>query len=194
MKNVVVTCLKKDSHCKQIKRLYKSTFPFFERLPFFLINKHVNNKYFILTKYLDETNNDLIGFTILVNESTFVYGFYFVIDKKKRNMGIGTQILQNEIDSYKNVPGIFCVDYCPDINDLNDIKARRINFYLRNGLSILPYTLSVYNCKYYVLTNKPDIDALPFFKIMKKVYGRVWIKLFTIVFHKKGYKFEPLNS
>jgi len=175
----------KDIHYKAIKALYRGSFPINERIPLFRINSLIKKKYFTFTKYIEETTNDLLGFTIITNLSDKKYLFFLVVNSNKRNMGLGTHILKYILDKYHNIPLYLAAEYYEENTPIEDIRIRRVSFYKRNGLILLPYTITEFGVKYFTLGNTSDIDVTNHSDMFKRIFGRI---IFFII--HKLYKVE----
>lgn len=81
--------------------------------------------------------NKLVAFFTVWEFGTFRFGDHFAVAKSERNKGIGACLL-SEILSQSALPFILEVEPAE-----NEIAARRINFYMRNGFvkNDFPYLL-----------------------------------------------------
>lgn len=84
-----------------IKKLYYESFDKDEKFPFWLLkkcSKEKNEKFNVI-----DNKDKVIGFQYIIEYDDIAYLMYFVIEKKQRNNGYGSEILKELNRSYKNV-------------------------------------------------------------------------------------------
>lgn len=116
---------------KEIKRLYKRAFPKLERKKFSLIKRKVREG---LSKILavKDDNKNFCGLMITVSFDDIMLLDYFAVSEDVRGKSIGTKALEEFLKRFGNEYRIFLEIELADGKD--ELKERRKNFYLRNGL------------------------------------------------------------
>lgn len=123
------------SELKAIKRIYKKSFPFSERVPFRIILRGTSqNKIRIMTISEDNT---IIGFFVLFLYKDLVLIAYFAIDDKERGKGRGSKALTEIRRIYPN-KRIFLEIEIQDAKAKNsEQRKKRKAFYSINGYTEL---------------------------------------------------------
>lgn len=81
-----------------------------------------------------EYENEIAGVITLWIFSDFVFAENFAIKAEHRNKGLGAELLQDIIKNYRGKRIILEVEPAKD-----QIQARRIGFYERNGFTLSPF-------------------------------------------------------
>lgn len=129
MNTVQITSLTAN---EQIKRLYETSFPANEQIPWNDLVRLIGQMSLDFTAYYDGA--EFIGFTIAYPRKSFNWYWYFAVREELRGQGYGQRILSQLIEKYR---GQTCVldmespfqDPCPNPEQ----RKRRHDFYLRNG-------------------------------------------------------------
>ena len=116
---------------KEIKRLYKRAFPRLERKRFALIERKAREGLSKILAVKDE-NEEFCGLMITAAYDGVMLLDYFAISEDVREKGIGTKALREFLKRFENEYRIFLEIELPSGED--DLKNRRKNFYMRNGL------------------------------------------------------------
>lgn len=116
-----------SKHKKKTKEIYFNSFPKDERFPFWLLKRCAKEENVLFNAIVDD--NKLIGMEYIIKCGNSVYLMYLAVDKKQRESGYGSKILEDLTKKYETV--ILSIER-PNKN-LNDIKTKRKEFYLRNG-------------------------------------------------------------
>lgn len=145
---------------KNIKTLFKKSFPLKERVPLWIFKKYLKTGQLELTEYYDE--NLFIGFTMIAKFDNYAYLLFFATDPSIRSKGYGSQIMQQFIAKYGNNDIMFAIEKVVDFNDLNDNKTRRYNFYKKNGFVLNNFEMKTFMVgKFNIMSNKPlDVAKL----------------------------------
>ncbi len=95
---------------------------------------------------------------------------YFGVLRGKRNAGLGTRILHLLAERYGC---IFGEVEAPDSDDPaeNELRRRRIGFYLRNGLRQLDYDCALFGVHYHCLYLGPETDDRKIEAMHRAVYA-----------------------
>ncbi len=118
---------------EEIKRLYWDTFPFEERIPFYIMVLVGNDRG---VEFLSVYDDDIwLGFIHTLVGEKLSYIFYFAIDGRLRRSGYGSKILRE----YKKIHPRLSLAIEPIEEGSDNIKQRkkRLEFYNKNGFETL---------------------------------------------------------
>lgn len=154
----------------QIRKIYISSFPSYERMPFVMLENSVkNNKGFeLLGIYEDKV---LIGFFYIILQNDICLILYFAIEEQKRSQGFGSKALELITQYYINYR-IFLYIEDLDIKAANNKQQiKRRAFYLRNGFS--PANINIIFSKniFEVLIYGNIIKEEEYISILRKMTG-----------------------
>lgn len=155
---------------KNIKTLYKKSFPRFERKPFkkiLQINSINACDIFCIT---DEDQN-FYGLVITIKHKNLALLDYFAICPQFRNQGIGSKVLKQLQNLYK--PNTLIIE----IEDANDSLAkniyqriRRRSFYLKNNMVLQNFKVNLFGCPMEILTYNGNISFEDYHQIFKEFF------------------------
>jgi hypothetical protein len=133
----------------KIKHIYVSSFPAYERMPFFmLLNSAKKNDFELLGIYED---SNLVGFFYDIIQNDICLILYFAIDEQNRSCGYGSEALKLIKQYYPN-KRIFLYIEGLDVSAKNyKQQIMRKKFYLRNGFHPANYNIMLSNNKFEVL-------------------------------------------
>lgn len=116
----------------RLRLLYRQAFPRYERKPFAVIRKmHREGRTDV---WLAEQDGHFAGLAATINGGDTILLDYFAVSPKLRGQGIGSAFLRALLDKYAG-KGLFVEIEAADQDDPTGEKARRKQFYLRNGLT-----------------------------------------------------------
>ena len=95
---------------------------------------------------------------------------YFGVLRGKRNAGLGTRILHLLAERYGCIFGEVEAPVSDDPAE-NDLRRRRIGFYLRNGLRQLDYDCALFGVHYHCLYLGPETDDRKIEAMHRAVYS-----------------------
>ena len=95
---------------------------------------------------------------------------YLGVLRGKRNGGAGSQILTLLGERYQQ---LFGEAEAPDTGDPeeDDLRRRRIGFYLRNGFRVLDYMCALFGVRFHCLYRGPELDDRKVQKLHRRVYS-----------------------
>lgn len=136
-----------STHIGKIKDIYFHAFPAEERIEFedILNLKFPNSKIFGIFE-----KDCLVGFSYVSLLGNFAYIVYLAIEESERNKYYGTKAVSELVKLYKDKTKVLCVEK-PIVN--NDLKHRRINFYLRNGFNLANFQFDYLGQSYLAMHN-----------------------------------------
>ncbi len=134
---------------QEIRKLYTEAFPADERAPFSLMMKRAQqNKadFWILTD-----KEKQVGMAYVLRQKGLAYLFYLAIHKTLRGQGYGTQAIKTLRDRYAGSRFFLALEI-PDPDAANyEQRLKRHDFYLRCGLSDLPYHIKEHTVIYDIM-------------------------------------------
>lgn len=114
----------------------------------------------------------LLGYALIWLDESRRYALldYLGVMRGKRSSGLGTEILGLLGTRYTH---IFGEAEAPDDGDaaVNDLRSRRLGFYLRNGFRILDYDCALFGVHFKCLYRGPEGDDGAVLKMHRKVYA-----------------------
>lgn len=135
----------------RIKKLYRSAFPRIERKPFRLILRQCEKGEAEL--YAIESNDGMfLGLAVTVKHGDIVMLDYFAIYPKARGKGVGSRALQMLRSKYADRRFILEIESVDEPCKNPEIRKKRREFYLRNGMKPAGYTAHVFFTVLEVLT------------------------------------------
>ena len=95
---------------------------------------------------------------------------YLGVLRRRRNAGAGSQILTLLKERYFQ---LFGEAEAPDTGDPaeDDLRRRRIGFYVRNGFRVLDYMCALFGVRFYCLYRGPETDDNRVLELHRKVYS-----------------------
>lgn len=130
----------------EVKALYEELFPPIERKPFPFMQKLVQEGKATFLIIYDEEITEFVGFCFLLLHGDMILWDYFGVKPKYQSKGYGGIVLQ-EVAKQNPTCRIFGEIEPPDENaPNNDMRIRRKNFYLRNGVKETGILLDLYGC------------------------------------------------
>lgn len=139
----------------QIKEIYETSFPKSEKFPFWVLKQCAKENNVRLDSIIDHNTDKIIGMNFLISYDDIVYLMYVAIDKKYRNKGFGSLVLRDLILRQADTSILLCIEK-PSICDKEDIKARRKDFYLRNGFYETGYFIKDSGVDYEFLSSSKE--------------------------------------
>ena len=118
---------------REIKELYKRSFPKEERAPFWLMMRNAKRG---KGDFLAAFDNDLfVGFAYIISNESLAYLFYLAVNDKLRAKGYGSMILSELKERYRN-KNLFLALEDDDKSAPNyEQRKKRHKFYEKNGFS-----------------------------------------------------------
>lgn len=163
--------------------LYRSAFPESEQKPFELIVKKQEEG--LVDMLSLEEDGKFVGLAIMARYGDRVLFDYFAVTKEARNGGRGTEALREILKYYGDMRLVGEVDSTKETGagDL-DMRIRRKNFYLRNGLTELPYMVNLWGNEMEMLSNGKYCSYEEYLDIYTSVFGPAVIKNISLMSEK----------
>ena len=134
---------------KKVRKLYNEAFPKEERIPIWLLELLARkNKAKFYSIYDDKK---FVGLIYNIYHQDIVFVFFFAIDKELRGQGYGSKVLEFIKQKYSRHRIILCIEPL-DKNSNNYVqRAKRKEFYMKNGFKDADYTIKERNVIYEML-------------------------------------------
>ena len=152
-----------------IKNLYLRAFPAAERKPFFIIRKkQAEGSMEILS--IENDDGDFIGLAITILYNNIVLLDYFAINDNRRNGGAGSAALHLLFERYSGKRFLLEIE-APDIPSENtQERIRRKAFYLRNGMTVMPFRVNLFGIEMEILTNGLQVSFEEYHSIFTHLF------------------------
>ena len=132
-------CKIRESDYAYVRDLFEEAFPPNERPPFqALLEKHEQGAAdFWVIREKDKN----IGMAHLLTIGDVTYLFYFAVDSSCRGKGYGSKAMKAILEKYKGTHLLFSIEDWETEADNTAQRIKRHEFYLRCGLTDLPFKL-----------------------------------------------------
>lgn len=152
----------------QTMRLYKSAFPFDERVPMWFLALKSGAEY--VDFWGIYADGKWIGLAYVISEKNVSYLFYFALSDDMRGKGFGSKAMQSLKKHYAGQKLFLALEQLDKSAKNNNERLRRRNFYLKNGLKLLPLTIREASVTYDVMGTE-EIQPCEYENMMKKYLG-----------------------
>lgn len=154
----------------RIYRLYLTAFPKSEQKPFrILVDKQEEG---IVDLLSIEEDGRFLGLAIMVRYLDMVLLDYLAIDDGVRNGGYGSLTLQALLESYSGLRMILEIDSTREEQAADlAVRVRRKEFYLRNGLTELPYQVNLWGNQMEMLSNGRPVSFEEYLSLYQESFG-----------------------
>lgn len=98
---------------------------------------------------------------------------YFAVVPDERNKGTGGALLRDMLDRFcVDDRGVFGEVEIPNTGDpaVDDLRTRRLNFYLRAGLRQMGFCTKIFDVPYIVLAYGPEISDGELIEVNRRIY------------------------
>lgn len=159
----------------QIKEIYEKSFPENEKFPFWLLKQCAKENNVRLDAIIDHSTDKIVGMKFLVSYDDITYLMYMAIEENCRNKGFGSLVLRDLLLCQLETTALLCIE--KPGTELKDEKARRQDFYLRNGFYETGCFIEDSGVKYELLSSTKDY--CPTNETLDKRYSRMSKNPFT---------------
>lgn len=164
----------------KIKELYLTAFPEIERKPFdLIIDKCNNGSMEIIT--IQNDNNDFLGIAIIILYSDMVLLDYFAIAPESRGQNVGSTALKLLFERYKNKRFILEIENTEIECDNSEERKRRKSFYIRNGMSVMPFKVYLIGVEMEVLTYNSKVSYGEYYSIYKNTFSDEYCRKIKLI-------------
>ncbi len=157
-----------DGALTAIRALYEEAFPECERKPFDLMVAAIGRG---LDMCAIEDGGDFVGLAIVLTHGDVALLDYFAIVPHRRGCGIGETALDLLREKYSGRALLIEIEDPDDECDNPEIRCRRLAFYRRCGMHIMPYKVNFYGTRMLVLTCGGDVTFPAHASVYRSVLG-----------------------
>lgn len=161
-----------DAQLQQIEALYMRAFPAAERKPFPMIlrTRRKGNAEILTVEAADGT---FAGEAITVQCDSLVLVDYFAVSEAKRGCGVGSAALRLLRERYAGKTVFLEIESTKAEDAPNRAqREKRKAFYLRNGLSCMPFRAVEFGVEMEILTFSGEVTFDDLHGLYKSVFGR----------------------
>lgn len=155
---------------QQIKKLYKTAFPRYERKPLWIVGR--KNRKGEADIWIIESDDEFAGFAIMMNQANLVLLDYFAIADEMRGKGLGKAALRALQEHYRGKKFFLEIESVSVPCDNLAERQRRKNFYLNNGMKEMHIMVDLFGTQMEVLGYKCGLDFTEYQSIYRLSYGK----------------------
>lgn len=157
-----------DGTLHAIRALYEEAFPECERKPFEVMISAIGRG---LDMCAIEEGGSFVGLAIVLVHGGVALLDYFAVSPHRRGGGIGASALQALREKYRGRALLIEIEDPDDECDNPEIRRRRLAFYKRCGMHIMPYKVYFYGTRMLVLTCGGSVDFSAHSAVYHSVLG-----------------------
>lgn len=131
----------------QMRRLYNRAFPKAERKPFSMLMKIQGEGMHCI-----EENGKFCGLVIMMLYDDIALLDYFAVSEDARNHGIGSRVLHEVIEKYKDRRFMLEIESTKIDSPDREMRESRKGFYLRAGLAPEDYEVMLFGVRMEIMT------------------------------------------
>lgn len=150
----------------KIKKLYRSAFPRRERMPFYAI-RHLCRRGKAELLAIRSDSGKFGGFAMTMRDGDIVLLAYFAVHPKLRGKGIGSEALRLLMKRFADSRFILEIEAVDVPCDNLEIRKKRREFYLKNGMIPAGFTANVFFNDFEILTSGRPVT----FEEYRRLYG-----------------------
>ena len=152
-----------------IKKLYDSSFPRNERIPFMRLYRQLDESH-VFYAYYD--NDEFIGLSFLFLHGSIAYLSYLAVKPEFRNQGYGGQILELIKQQYATFTIVIDIEEAEAASPNYEERVQRRAFYLRHGFASSSVFYSIFNVDYELLSFNGTITAQQWQQLITAFWGK----------------------
>lgn len=156
---------------KQIYDLYMRAFPADERKPFSVIEECQRRGCCDILS-IQKENEKFAGLAITLRHKEIVLLDYFAVEEQFRGEGIGSESLRALQDKFCDSAFILEIESTRNLSDQSDMRFRRKNFYLRNGMQMMDYVVMLFGVEMEMMTSGTYVSYEAYYKLYREIFGK----------------------
>ncbi len=151
-----------DPDFREIRRLYNSSFPDDERMPFRMVISHKDSR---RKAYAFRDDGVLVGLAYLFTHENLSYLGYLAVEEHLRSQGYGTKLIRKIHELYPDSRIVIDIEEVKEDAEDYELRRRRKDFYLRCGFQETGVFYNIWHVDYELLSlngivTREDYDAL----------------------------------
>lgn len=155
---------------QKIQDLYEVSFPSAEKKPFpVLLQKQNDGMVDILA--IESDMGEFSGLAIVAREQDLALLDYFAISTEMQGQGIGSLALQLLKKRYADLRFFLEIESTLIPSKNQDDRKRRKQFYIRNGMTPLPFQAILAGVEMEVLANNCMLNTTEYLELYQNVFG-----------------------
>ena len=159
-----------NSIVKDIKKIYNSSFPSEERMPFGMVMQLDDNHEMFLMLEEDE----LLGFTCIFHNTDDVsFLSYLAIKEERRREGLGSKIIENILDEFKDRRILLDIEWVDESFSNYEERVKRKQFYLSNGFKETEVRYIFRKVHYEILCAHGTVTQADFYNCIYNYWGKI---------------------
>lgn len=156
---------------KELKKLYKNSFPASEKKPFWLIRKKQREGTTEILGLLNEENR-LVGEIITIAWKDLLLVDYFAIAEDVRGQGCGAAAFRLLQERYRDRRMLLEIEATDIPCENSQERLRRKNFYRSCGMDSMDYHVELFGVEMEILTFQCQVSFAEYHEIFTGVYGK----------------------
>lgn len=157
-----------NKQLSNIEKLYLEAFPKAERKPIAMIKKLCKQgKSEMLC--LESDNGDFLGLAITVLYEDLVLLDYFAISPEGRGKGTGSEALRFLKEQYSHKRFFLEIESTLDPHNCPEERIRRKSFYLRSGMTEMPFEVDLFGVHMEILTSNCTVTYEEYRNVYRSV-------------------------
>lgn len=169
---------KKMKIYRDIRKLYKHSFPLSERAPFWLLMVRAKASIADFWALYDE--DKWIGIAYVIKYKRLAYIFYFAIKEEERSKGYGKKVIDILKRKYSGSKIFLALETLDKEADNYKQRVRRHAFYEKCGLSDLPYKLKEATVTYDIMGIGGAVEPEEYREMISIYIGRFFSRIFNM--------------
>lgn len=163
----------------RIKKLYRAAFPRIERKPFRMILRQCEKGEAEIFS-IESNDGVFVGLAITVKHNDIVMLDYFAIHPSARGKGAGSRALQMLKKKYADCRFILEIESVEEPCRNAEVRKKRREFYLRNGMKPAGYTAQVFFTVLEVLTAGDPVSFEEYRELYRSHLGDKMVKKISL--------------
>lgn len=158
-----------ENQLQLLRALYEESFPAEEKKPFDLMLRKQEEGHMELLG-IEDDEGEFLGLAIMILHKNIALLDYFAVCPEHREKGIGSKTLSLLKDRYPGKTLLLEIEDPEEPSDNGEERTRRKNFYLRNGMEIMPYKVWLFGVKMLILTHGVPVTFAEYHEVFEAVF------------------------
>lgn len=157
---------------REVRELYTSAFPKYERLPFFVLRLLTARKGCDITAYY--ADGVFAGFTYNATKGDVLYLMFFAVNSALRGKGYGSAILAYLKEQNPSKSIVLNIELLDENAENYEERVRRFCFYERNGFHDTKHNIDEVGGTFRVLSTADKFDPDAYLAVFKRLSFGLW--------------------
>lgn len=174
---IIAKTLKNAPNRAEIKKLYYSSFPKEELLPWLALKLLTVRRGADIWGYYE--NETFCGFTYTACYNGIVYLMFFAVNESLRGKGYGSAILEYLKKTNPDKRITLNVEPIDENTENAEERVKRIDFYKKNGFFDTGHNIKEVGGTFRVMSTSPEFDPEAYVGVFKKISFGTWVPKIT---------------